>query len=475
MKSIPNHLKRYVVEQDYSKYTNEDQAVWRFIMRHLFDFLKVHAHTSYAEGLKKTGISINKIPHIAEMDVKLSDFGWRAVPVSGFIPPAAFMSFQAHRILPIASEMRSLENILYTPAPDIIHEAAGHAPILIDEAFTNYLSAYAEVAKYAIISSEDMALYEAIRDLSDIKEKPNATDQDIEAAEAHLEKVSSSLTYVSEAQLLGRMNWWTAEYGLIGELEDPKIFGAGLLSSVGEARNCLKGPKLIEFSVDCLNFNYDITEQQPQLFVAKDFKSLTKALDEMSEQMAFKMGGEKALEKALQAKTVCTVCLNDGSTYSGVLKSFEIDGDKLTSLSFAAPCLVNSSDLKDEDSNFNFSNSTLSVTSVYGGPSSFEKYPQFEDFVAKRITKNPIENIKTEELLGKIRASRAKSSDLSLKSLKSEYFDHSADHWLAGLELLEMDSTDEGLQKHLEQIENSSEDPDVKKCIELGLLLVNQN
>ena len=33
MKKIPNHLKEYIVEQDYSKYTYIDQACWRFIMR----------------------------------------------------------------------------------------------------------------------------------------------------------------------------------------------------------------------------------------------------------------------------------------------------------------------------------------------------------------------------------------------------------------------------------------------------------
>jgi len=441
-------------------------------MRQLFDFLKDHAHPSYSEGLKKTGISINHIPKISEMDVKLSQFGWRAVPVSGFIPPAAFMSFQAHRILPIASEIRSLKNILYTPAPDIIHEAAGHAPILINQAFTDYLTAYAEVAKKAIISSEDMALYEAIRDLSDIKEKPGATAQEIETAEKHLEKVSENLTYVSEAQLLGRMNWWTAEYGLIGDLDSPKIFGAGLLSSVGEAQNCFQGTEHIKFSIDCLNFSYDIPEQQPQLFVAQDFKSLTQALDQMSESMAFRLGGEQGLKKAHRAQTVCTVCLSDGSTYSGVLKSFEVLNQNIQQLHFSAPCLINSTKLRSEDLVFDFDPAKLKVTSVYGGPSSFENYPQFEDFVAKQISKNAVHNIKTEELLGKVRDFRDHASDLSLSILKTDFFDHSADHWLTGLEILELDPNDEELKAHLEEIKKSSEDKDVKKCIELGLALI---
>src|SRR5690606_28585754 len=115
----------------------------------------------------KTGISDDQIPRIDEMDRKLSEFDWGAVPVSGFIPPAAFMEFQSLGILPIASDMRSLDHIGYTPAPDIVHEAAGHAPILINPEFASYLKRYAEVARNAIVSRADMRQYAAIRALSD--------------------------------------------------------------------------------------------------------------------------------------------------------------------------------------------------------------------------------------------------------------------------------------------------------------------
>src|ERR1700678_2416775 len=113
---LPQHLRKYAVDQDYHRYTPEDQAVWRFIMRQLRDFLSVHAHECYLEGLEKTGIGADEIPRIEEIDQKLSRFGWGAVPVSGFIPPAAFMEFQSLGILPIASDIRSMDHLLYTPA-----------------------------------------------------------------------------------------------------------------------------------------------------------------------------------------------------------------------------------------------------------------------------------------------------------------------------------------------------------------------
>jgi phenylalanine-4-hydroxylase len=324
LSKIPPHLRKYIVEQDYSRYTPVDQAVWRFIMRQLRSYLAEHAHSCYLEGLQKTGITSEKIPHISEISTKLEKFGWQAVAVSGFIPPAAFMELQSLSILPIASDMRTLEHLLYTPAPDIVHEAAGHAPILVEPAFADYLKQYAQVAKHAIIGKRDIEQYEAIRILSDLKEHPASTHEQIAQAETQLNEITLTMGEPSEAALLSRMNWWTAEYGLIGSLNQPQIFGAGLLSSIGEAKSCLRADvekRLL--TVDCIHYSYDITERQPLLFVTPTFENLGVVLEQLAAQMAFRTGGTSALTKALKAKTVNTVQLDSGLQISGVLKSFE--------------------------------------------------------------------------------------------------------------------------------------------------------
>lgn len=321
--SIPDHLKEFIVEQDITNYQPIDHAVWRYILRQLKNYLAKNAHHCYLEGLEKTGITVEEIPSIDTICKKLQNFGWSAVPVSGFIPPAAFMELQSLGILPIATDMRTIDHLLYTPAPDIVHEAAGHAPILINPEFAKYLKQYANVAKHAIVSSEDLGLYEAIRELSDIKEHPDSTEEEITAANDRLNAIAGSMTVVSEATLLGRMNWWTAEYGLIGALTEPKIYGAGLLSSYGEAKECLSDKvRKIPLSVDCVNFSYDITEPQPQLFVAHSFGELTRVLHELSLQMAYKKGGIFGLKKAIEAKTVNTVQLNSGLQVSGKVVEF---------------------------------------------------------------------------------------------------------------------------------------------------------
>lgn len=323
---LPDHLKKYIVDQDYEKYTPVDQAVWRYCLRQLRHFLSQHGHPCYVEGLEKTGVSVEYIPRISEMSQKLQQFGWTALPVSGFIPPAAFMELQSLGVLPIACDMRTVDHLEYTPAPDIVHEAAGHAPIIIDKEYAAYLQEYSQIAKKAIISQEDLDLYEAIRDLSDIKEYSGSTAKDIQVAEERLQNTIKNISHTSEASQLSRMNWWTAEYGLIGDLKNPKIFGAGLLSSVGESKWCLSdNVKKIPLTVDCVNQNYDITEPQPQLFVTPDFKTLVKVLKQFSETMAYKIGGSKALDKLLLAKSVNTIELDTGLQISGVLENYLTD------------------------------------------------------------------------------------------------------------------------------------------------------
>lgn len=329
MNNIESHLKKFIVDTSARPYTPRDHAVWRFILRQLKSFLKTNAHPFYVEGLGKTGITIDEIPKIESISQRLTEFGWTAQPVSGFIPPAIFMEMQASNILPIASDMRSLDQVLYTPAPDVVHEAAGHAPMLAHAEYAAYLKNYAQVAKKAILSHEDLEIYKTIRELSDLKSQSHLDPQTVSNLETKLAQISQNLSHLSEATLLSRMNWWTAEYGLIGTLDHPKIYGAGLLSSLGESKWCLSDKvKKVPLTIDCIKHSYDITEPQPQLFVTPDFKHLSVVLDELSQQMAYRTGGTSGLSKAVQSKTVCTIELQSGLQISGQVVEFLTDANQ---------------------------------------------------------------------------------------------------------------------------------------------------
>lgn len=316
---LPKHLRKYIVDQCYERYTPVDHAVWRYVMRQNYSYLKDVAYYPYIPGLKKAGLTIEKIPSLQEINDSLAEIGWGAVTVDGFIPPAAFMEYQAYKVLVIAADIRQLEHIEYTSAPDIIHESAGHAPIISDEKYNQYLSYLGTLGTRALFSSADYALYEAIRHLSILKEMPHADPAEIAEAEGKVLYQQKNLGNPSEMALLSRLQWWTVEYGLIGDLENPKIYGAGLLSSIGESVSCMKpSVKKIEYTIDAINYGYDITQQQPQLFVTPTFQNLIDVLQTFESNMAFRKGGAESLQKAIECKNICTAVLSSGLQISGV-------------------------------------------------------------------------------------------------------------------------------------------------------------
>src|SRR3990172_143151 len=317
--NLPNHLRQFIVDQQYHRYTPIDHAVWRYVMRQNYNFLKEHAHPAYVEGLRRTGISVEYIPSIMEMNEILDKIGWAAVTVDGFIPPAAFMEFQAYKVLVIAADMRQIDHIEYTPAPDIIHEAAGHAPIIADPEYAEYLRRIGEYGAKALSSKKDYELYEAIRHLSILKELPNADPQEVEAAEKDVDYKQKNLGTPSEMALISRLHWWTVEFGLIGDLQKPKIYGAGLLSSIGESFNCLTDKvKKLPYNLDTQDYAFDITTQQPHLFVTPSFRYLIEVLEEFANNMSFRMGGLESLRKAIECENVTTTELSSGLQISGI-------------------------------------------------------------------------------------------------------------------------------------------------------------
>lgn len=322
LESIPEHLREYITEQDPSLYTPIDQAVWRYVMRVSQAFFAVHGHPLYVQGLSTTGISTDRIPLVTEMDAALRKLGWRAVAINGFIPPAIFLEFQSLRILAIACDIRKLENIGYTPSPDIIHEAAGHVPIVADPEYRKYLEAYGEIARNAIITKADLELYEAVFQLSEIKEDPHSTPEQIAVIQKKFEEVSNREVKPSEAALLTRMAWWTTEYGLIQSSGEPLIYGAGLLSSISESYHCLSEEvRKVPFTLKAsINTSYDITRPQPQLFVAGNFQELTFALEEFADTMAYRRGGAYGLRLGVEAQNTVTAVLDSGIQLTGILK-----------------------------------------------------------------------------------------------------------------------------------------------------------
>jgi phenylalanine-4-hydroxylase len=316
---LPAHLKQFIKPQNYDDYSPINQAVWRYVMRKNVDYLSKVAHESYIEGLAKTGISIDHIPSMYGMNRILQEIGWAAVAVDGFIPPNAFMEFQAYNVLVIASDIRQLDHIQYTPAPDIIHEGAGHAPIIANPEYAEYLRRFGEIGSKAISSKIDYEMYEAIRLLSILKEAEGTPQAAIDAAEKRVLELQENIGELSEMAKIRNLHWWTVEYGLIGAVQSPKIYGAGLLSSIGESEWCMTNQvKKIPYDISAADMSFDITKPQPQLFVTPDFAHLSLVLEEFANKMALRTGGLSGLKKLLDSASLGTIELSTGLQISGV-------------------------------------------------------------------------------------------------------------------------------------------------------------
>jgi phenylalanine-4-hydroxylase len=354
--NLPKHLKQFIVDQNYEKYTPIDHAVWRYVMRQNYSYLKNVAYYPYIKGLQIAGLTIESIPNLQKMNDSLGKIGWGAVTVDGFIPPAAFMEFQAYHVLVIAADIRQINHIEYTPAPDIIHESAGHAPIIADAEYSSYLSYFGSIGSKAMFSKKDFELYEAIRELSILKEAQDSTPEEIELAESKLQAISNNMGEPSEMALLSRLHWWTVEYGLIGTVDNPKIYGAGLLSSIGESATCMSKevPKLV-YDSNAVHYSYDITKPQPQLFVTPNFQNLMDVLEDFANSMAFRTGGVSGITKAIECENICTAVYSSGIQVTGVFSLFYKDqNDNLSFIKTVGPTSLsfNNHELPNQGSDY---------------------------------------------------------------------------------------------------------------------------
>ena len=342
---LPKHLMDLVIDQPYNEYTAQDHAVWRYVMRQNVRYLSRVAHGSYLGGLEATGISIDSIPHMYGMNRILKEIGWAAVSVDGFIPPAAFMEFQAYNVLVIAADIRPIDQIEYTPAPDIIHEAAGHAPIIADPVYADYLREFGKIGCKAFSSAKDYEIYEAVRHLSILKANPYTPAEEIRKAEKELEEKESESGPPSEMSEIRNLHWWTVEYGLIGDLKKPKIYGAGLLSSIGESYSSLQDDvKKLPYTVEAAKYAFDITTQQPQLFVTPDFKHLNDVLNEYTGTMALRTGGVDGILKAIESNNTATAVFSSGLQVSGTFSEVIIHRNRPVYVKTDSPTMLSFND-----------------------------------------------------------------------------------------------------------------------------------
>jgi phenylalanine-4-hydroxylase len=229
----------YIIQQDYSAYTDEQHDVWAELVGRVLPELEKHAAEEYLEGFQIIGLKADRLPNLTSISARLAPrTGWSSTPVSGFLPAPAFFEMLAGRCFPTTTWLRSRESLEYTPEPDIFHDVFGHVPMHAHRVFADFLEHYGRVCAST----------------------PNP---------AVLEK-------------LGRLFWYTVEFGVIRQRDQVKVYGSGLISSHGECRNVIEGHCAIhDFSLDeVVNTPVKVDELHKLLFAVDSFDQIYQAMHE---------------------------------------------------------------------------------------------------------------------------------------------------------------------------------------------------
>ena len=279
---LDDAINQYQVDQRWDQYSSEDHDTWRFATTELASVLHGNTYVNYERAFAETGLQIEQIPSLNDVSSALSKFGWRSLVVEGFIPPDVFMLFQANAVLPISRPMRSRSQLGYTPVPDILHEAAGHLPMLNSSGYREFLSKLGNIGAKVQLTDTDMKLYEQQKQVAELTADDLVNPTDLERARTKLAETFERVRFeaTSKARLVARFHWWTVEYGLIGP--DHLVYGAGLLSSAAEAAT-FRDVEHNPLTIECCDLGFEIDHAQPCLFVAESWKQLDQELDKLAE------------------------------------------------------------------------------------------------------------------------------------------------------------------------------------------------
>jgi phenylalanine-4-hydroxylase len=234
----------FLIQQDYS-YTEEQHQTWAELVSRRMPQLVKHAAEEYLEGFAVIGLRTDRLPNLAEISQRLRPrTGWSTVAVSGFMPGPAFFEMLAGRQFPTTTWLRKRDSLEYTPEPDIFHDVFGHVPMHAHPVFADFLAHYGQLCA----SIEDEAVLERI----------------------------------------GRLFWYTVEFGLIRQHGGVRVYGSGLISSNGECTNVLEGHCQVQnFSLDAvLNTPVQVDQMHKLLFAIESFDQIYEALQQVKEKIA---------------------------------------------------------------------------------------------------------------------------------------------------------------------------------------------
>ena len=227
------------MKQDFKNYRTEDFQVWKTLFERQILNLKDKSCKEYLQALKDMMevLGSERIAEFSQMDSWFSSrTGWRIQCVPGLIPVDDFFELLAEKKLCSSTWLRSMNELDYLEEPDMFHDVFGHIPLLSNNVFSKFIHEFGKLGKLNTKNEERL----------------------IE---------------------LQRLYWFTIEFGLIDQ-DGPKVYGAGIASSFGEAISSLeKNTVRVQFDLDeVLNTSFETDKIQEKYFVIESFDQLYESI-----------------------------------------------------------------------------------------------------------------------------------------------------------------------------------------------------
>lgn len=288
----------FYITQHYTKYTRENHDVWRDLFDRRWSVLESQVSGQFIEGMKILRLTRDRLPLLDDLvldkDIEIaggvkvakgtkldginkflhSVSSWASYGVPGYLPAKAFFACLAQREFPTTVLIRPREVMDYLPEPDIFHDVFGHVPLHALRVFADFLQTYGRASLLC-------------------------DDPD------HIER-------------LGRLFWFTVEFGLIKEDGKVKVYGSGLVSSHAESAYSLTGtwektkngpqsaepckerpvPEWRPFDLERVcDTPFEIDHYQPIYYVLESFEQLRDAMNDYAEKVIGKSGMELATRR----------------------------------------------------------------------------------------------------------------------------------------------------------------------------------
>ncbi len=238
------HAAEYLTAQDWDAYSPEQHGVWATLVERRMPQLEEHAAREYLDGYGFIGLEADRIPRLDAVSERLKPrTAWRSRAVTGFLPSMAFFEMLAARQFPTTTWLRSRESLEYTPEPDIFHDVFGHVPMHAHRVFADFLQKYGQVC-------------------ASVEDEPTL-------------------------ELLGRIFWYTVEFGVMRQEGRVKVYGSGLISSHGECTHVIGGGCAIrDFNLDeVLATKVKVDQMHTLLFAIESFDQIYEAMGEAERRL----------------------------------------------------------------------------------------------------------------------------------------------------------------------------------------------